>query len=124
MPETLPIKADPVLLKIACRNLISNAIKYGRSNGKIRIGFVREEKNFRFEVWNDGNGLSPDKTARLFGKFVRFNQETDTSRSAGLGLFITREIITKHGGKIWVESEEGKWINFLFTLPKGEQQNG
>jgi len=89
-----------------------------------KCGFVREEKNFRFEIWNDGNGLSPDKTARLFGKFVRFNQETDTSRSAGLGLFITREIITKHGGKIWVESEEGKWINFLFTLPKGEQKNG
>jgi len=105
-----------MLLQIACRNLISNAIKYGRRQGKIRIGFVREEKKFRFEVWNDGNGLAPDKTAQLFGKFVRFNQETDTSRSAGLGLFITKEIITKHGGKIWVESEEGKWINFIFTL--------
>jgi signal transduction histidine kinase len=71
-------------------------------------------------VWNDGKALSPDKTARLFGKFVRFSQEIDTARSAGLGLFITKEIITKHGGKIWVESEEGRWINFLFTLPKGE----
>jgi two-component system NtrC family sensor kinase len=120
LPETLPITADPILLQIATRNLISNAIKYGRPNGKIRIGFVREEKNFRFEVWNDGKALSPDKTARLFGKFVRFSQETDTARSAGLGLFITKEIITKHGGKIWVESEEGRWINFLFTLPKGE----
>ena len=39
------------------------------------------------------------------------------------GLFITKEIITKHGGKIWVESEEGSWINFLFTLPKGEQND-
>ena len=123
LPETFSIKADPVLLQIAFRNLISNAIKYGRRLGKIRIGFVREEKNFRFEVWNDGNGLSPDKTACLFGKFVRFNQEIDTARSAGLGLFITKEIITKHGGKIWVESEEGSWINFIFTLPKGEQKN-
>jgi len=121
LPETLPITADPNLLQIAFRNLISNAIKYGRSNGKIRIALVREEKNLRFEIWNDGNGLSPDKTARLFGKFVRFNQETDTSRSAGLGLFITREIITKHGGKIWVESEEGRWINFLFTLPNPDK---
>ncbi len=124
LPEILPIKADPMLLQIVYRNLISNAIKYGRRQGKIRIGFIREEKKFRFEVWNEGNGLSPDKTAQLFGKFVRFNQGTDTSRSAGLGLFITKEIITKHGGKIWVESEEGSWINFLFTLPKGEQENG
>ncbi|MEE4263258.1 MAG: cache domain-containing protein, partial [Desulfobacteraceae bacterium] len=107
LPEILPIKADPVLLQMVYRNLISNAIKYGRRQGKIRIGFIPEEKKFRFEVWNEGNGLSPDKTARLFGKFVRFNQETDTSRSAGLGLFITREIISKHGGKLWVESEEG-----------------
>ena len=75
-------------------------------------------------MWNDGNGLSADKTARLFGKFVRFNQETDTSRSAGLGLFITREIITKHGGKIWAESEVGRWINFIFTLPTKEQELG
>ena len=120
LPEFLAINADPILLQIACRNLISNAIKYGRRQGKIRIGFVREEKNFRFEIWNDGSGLSPDKAARLFGKFIRFNQEIDTSRSAGLGLFITKEIITKHGGKIWVESEEGRWINFLFTLPKSE----
>jgi len=60
----------------------------------------------------------------LFGKFVRFGQDTNSSRSVGLGLFITKEIITKHGGKIWVESEEGRWINFLFTLPKGEKKNG
>lgn len=123
LPETLPITADPILLQIAYRNLISNAIKYGRPNGKIRIGFIREEKKFRFEVWNDGSGLSPDKTARLFGKFVRFNQEIDTTRSAGLGLFITKEIISKHGGKIWAESEEGKWINFIFTLPISEPKD-
>jgi signal transduction histidine kinase len=118
LPESIPIKADPILLQIAFRNLISNAIKYGRRQGRIRIGFVREEKETKFEIWNDGDGLSPEKIARLFGKFVRFNQETDTSRSAGLGLFITKEIIIKHGGKIWVESEEGRWINFIFTLPK------
>lgn len=117
IPETLPITGDSNLLQIVYRNLISNAIKYGRLNGRIKIGFTREEKNFRFEVWNDGKGLSPDKTARLFGKFVRFSHEADTARSAGLGLFITREIITKHGGEIWVESEEGRWINFIFTLP-------
>ncbi len=122
LPETLPITADPVLLQIACRNLISNAIKYGRPNGKIRIGFVREEKNFRFEVGNDGEALSPDQVARLFGKFVRFGHETDASRSAGLGLFITRKIITKHGGSIWVESDDGGWIAFGFTLPKGEPE--
>ena len=80
-------------------------------------GFAREEKDSRFEVWNDGKGLSADKAARLFGKFVRFGQDADAVRSAGLGLFITKEIINKHGGEIRVESEEGTWINFIFTLP-------
>ncbi|MBF0475200.1 MAG: ATP-binding protein, partial [Deltaproteobacteria bacterium] len=57
---------------------------------------------------------------KLFGKFVRYKTGQDTDRmSTGLGLFITKEVITKHGGTIWAESEEGKWINLIFTLPSG-----
>lgn len=117
LPETLPIMGDPNLLLIVYKNLLTNALKYGCQDGKIRLGFKREEKNFKFEVWNEGEGLSPDKISQLFHKFVRLQDKPERSRSTGLGLFITKDIITKHGGIIWAESEAGKWINFIFTLP-------
>jgi len=88
-----------------------------RQCGKIRLGYKQEEKDARFEVWNEGKGLTPDKIQRVFEKFVRFESEKEVSRSTGLGLFITKDIINKHGGTIWAESQDGKWINFIFTFP-------
>ncbi|MEW6615564.1 MAG: cache domain-containing protein [Thermodesulfobacteriota bacterium] len=123
LPETLPIMGDPNLLLIVYKNLLTNALKYGCHNGKIRLGFKREEKNFRFEVWNEGEGLSSDKISQLFQKFVRLQDKPERSRSTGLGLFITKDIVTKHGGVIWAESEVGKWINFIFTLPFGTPED-
>ena len=117
LAETIQIVADPDLLEIVYKNLLDNALKYGRNGGKIRLGYKQEEMDVRFEVWNEGKGLPPDKIQRIFGKFVRFESEKEVSRSTGLGLFITKDIINKHGGSIWAESQEGKWINFIFTLP-------
>lgn len=117
LAETIQIVADPDLLEIVYKNLLDNALKYGRNGGKIRLGYKQEEMDVRFEVWNEGKGLPPDKIQRIFGKFVRFESEKEVSRSTGLGLFITKDIINKHGGSIRAESQEGKWINFIFTLP-------
>ena len=118
VPEGLRMNGDPALLRIVFKNLLGNAVKYAQPGGSIRIGFNEKGEHFQFNIWNDGEGLSPDKLKKLFGKFVRFHADTDKTRSTGLGLFITREILAKHGGTIRAESEEGKWINFIFTLPK------
>ena len=117
LPETLPAKGDTDLLQIVFKNLLNNAIAYGRKSGAIKIGFKKEEKDLVFEVWNEGEGLSPDQISRLFGKFIRFNKEKNKSRGTGLGLFITKDIIEKHGGRIKAESQMGAWIAFIFTLP-------
>ena len=117
LPETIPIVGDPDLLEIVYKNILGNALKYGRKSGKIRLGYEQGETDLRFEVWNEGKGLPPDKIQRVFEKFVRFESEKEVSRSTGLGLFITKDIINKHGGTVWAESQEGKWINFIFTLP-------
>jgi two-component system NtrC family sensor kinase len=117
LPEGVLISADPILLQIVYRNLLENAIKYGGPQRIIRLGFQNRKTEFEFEVWNQGAGLQPEEISRLFGKFVRMNHKTATSRSSGLGLFITKEIISKHGGSIRVASQPGEWINFIFTLP-------
>ncbi|RPH48660.1 MAG: HAMP domain-containing protein [Desulfobacteraceae bacterium] len=117
LPGRLKVSGDRELLRIVYKNFIDNAVKYGREGGTIRLGFARSGDNYSFEVWNDGDGLAPDKLAQLFNKFVRLHRDKETTRSTGLGLFITKDIIEKHGGSVHAESREGEWISFTFTLP-------
>ncbi len=117
-PHSLKIMADPDLLKIVMENLLSNAIKYGTKKGAIEVNATKEGTQMKVSVWNAGEGIPKEKRDRLFIKFMRLRGEKfREERGSGLGLFVTKEIIQKHGGKIWVESEEGKWVNFIFTLP-------
>jgi len=113
----LKVSGDRELLRIVYKNFIDNAVKYGREGGTIRLGCARSGDSYAFEVWNDGDGLAPDKLAQLFNKFVRLHRDKETMRSTGLGLFITKDIIEKHGGSVRAESREGEWISFTFTLP-------
>lgn len=118
----LELEADPLLLRIVFRNLIGNAIKYGREGGEIRCSFKDEGASYRFHVWNEGPGIPADKLGVIFEKFVRLEFERGAGlqgrRGTGLGLFITKEIIARHGGEIWAESIEGNWADFIFRLPK------
>jgi two-component system, NtrC family, sensor kinase len=113
-------EADPVLLRIVFSNLVGNAIKYGREGGTIWAGFREEPTELLFYIKNEGRGIPGDKVKVVFEKFARLEGELERRRSGtGLGLFNAKQIIEKHGGRIWAESEEGKWAQFLFTLPKG-----
>jgi signal transduction histidine kinase len=116
-PQALPIFADPSLLKTVFRNLFDNAAKYGAEPGEVRIQISCNDAEVSGEVWNLGEGLPVDQLEKIFEKFVRFDPRGDASRGSGLGLFITREIIAKHGGRIWAESEPGVWMRFCFSLP-------
>jgi len=119
VPSPSKLKADLDLLRIVMENLISNAIKYGRKGGKIKIKVKKEDNIWKINVWNEGEGIPEDEIDKLFTKFTRLRsgEKIREEQGSGLGLFITKEIIQKHGGKIWAESEEGKWANFIFTLP-------
>ncbi|MCR4403903.1 MAG: cache domain-containing protein [Candidatus Acetothermia bacterium] len=118
--SALELEADPILLRAVFSNLIGNAIKYGREGGEIRCGFKDEGASYRFHVWNEGPGIPTDKLGAIFEKFVRLEREAGPQgrRGTGLGLFITKEIIARHGGAIWAESVEGEWADFIFRLPK------
>jgi len=116
--KSLEVVADPIMIRIVCNNLLTNAIRYGRKGGKISLGFKDKGDFYQFNVKNEGEGIPKDKLEEIFNKFVRLEGASKRKqRGTGLGLFNTREIITKHGGVIWAESVEGQWSNFIFTLP-------
>ncbi|MDD5205818.1 MAG: cache domain-containing protein [Desulfobacterales bacterium] len=120
-PSAIPMRGDPSLLKIACKNLLDNALKYGRTGGRMGIDFSQKRDEFQFKIWNEGQGQPPERLAQLFEKFVHFGSQADGSRGTGLGLFITREIVYKHGGKIRAECHQGEWMRFVFTIKPQEK---
>lgn len=118
----LQVKCDHDLLTSAVQNLLSNAIKYGRKGGLIKIGTESKVVDgfVKVYIFNEGTGFEPQEAEELFNRFTRFAAKNyNTKSGTGLGLFVTREIIEKHGGKIWAESEPGKWAKFIFTIPVG-----
>jgi two-component system NtrC family sensor kinase len=115
------VYADAELLKIVYRNLLSNATKYGWEGGTIRLGVQEDGQAITLSVCNDGDGIAPDQIPLIFAKFSRlYNPEHMKQRGTGLGLYICREIVEKHGGVIWVDCQMGEWVKFSFTLPKEE----
>jgi signal transduction histidine kinase len=119
IPREMELYADNDLLMIVYDNLLSNAIKYGREAGTIILDAHEDKGEFTMSVCNEGQGIPREKMSALFKKFSRINTpEYAGKKGTGLGLYVCKEIIEKQGGKIWAESEEGKWARFTFALPK------
>jgi signal transduction histidine kinase len=116
--ELPAVWADPVLLGIVFQNLIDNGIKFHRYRNppRIRIRANCGNKEWQFSVEDNGIGISPKYTDKIFKMFERLNPH-DNYAGTGMGLSIAKRIIERHGGKIWVESEEGKGSTFYFSLP-------
>lgn len=100
-------------------NLITNAIKF-TTEGSIRFGYKRQNDELYFYVADTGCGIPKDKQDSIFGRFVKLNS---FAQGTGLGLSICRTLVDNMGGKIGVESEEGKGSTFWFTLPYKEASN-
>ncbi|MBI4546457.1 MAG: GAF domain-containing protein [Ignavibacteriae bacterium] len=125
-PNALFIMGDQAKLRQTLQNLVSNAVKYSPSGGKTSI-LCEEHSSTEIviSVSDEGIGISPDKVDKLFKKFSRIDtDQTKEIKGAGLGLWICREIIQAHGGRIWVESEPGKGSTFKFTLKKMHHSEG
>jgi PAS domain S-box-containing protein len=110
--------ADQIALHEVVNNLISNAIKYTDPNGKVIISLARDGTMYRVSVTDTGVGIPKQAQTNLFTKFYRVHGGLNSgSTGTGLGLFISKSIIERHGGTISVESEEGKGSTFSFALP-------
>ena len=121
LPADLVTQADPTLLQTVYENLLTNAAKYGRAGGTIKIWGKRLDGMLEMHVWNEGQGVAAEQLPELFGKFCRLAPPGEEARGTGLGLFIDREIVRRHGGEIHAESEYGQWIDFVFTLPRPDE---
>jgi signal transduction histidine kinase len=118
-PKELPkVRVDIEKISLAIQNLLENAIRYNKFGGEIEMVLKEKEKEIEFSIKDTGIGIPKDQQNRVFTKFFRgSNAMKMETEGSGLGLFITKNIIEAHGGRIWFESEEGKGTTFYFTLP-------
>jgi PAS domain S-box-containing protein len=118
--KEIQIFVDENLIFQVFNNLISNAIKFTNTNGTISISVKPSEqlRFLEFSIQDTGVGIKADDLKKLFSVDSKFTKDgTSGEKGSGMGLTIVNDIIQKHGGSIWVESEPGKGSNFKFTLP-------
>lgn len=122
-PNALFIKGDQSKLRQVIQNLVNNAVKYSPRGGKVRI--VADEHGadeILIAVSDEGIGIPQEQMGKLFAKFSRAESaESKEIKGAGLGLWICREVVQAHGGKIWIESAVGKGTTIKLTLSRATE---
>lgn len=116
--ELPPALADTVRVEQVLLNLLTNAVRYSPAGGTISVSARPTAEGIELCVRDQGIGIPADKLERIFEKFYRVeNPQVRGVRGSGLGLAICKELVEAHGGRIWVESQEGAGSAFYFTLP-------
>ena len=115
--KTITVNADRVRLQRILHNLLDNAVKYSSTGTKIEV-FARQEDNaVLIGVKDKGIGIPMELQGKLFEPFQRLESQNHKVTGTGLGLVVCRRLVEAHGGRIWVESQQGEGATFLFTLP-------
>lgn len=113
--------ADPKRVRQILSNLLNNALKFTPENGKVTVQAQVSNENSGFlciTVTDTGCGISPEESKKIFEYLYQGDNNPDAGRKGlGLGLYICKELVSQHGGQIWVESQLGRGSTFLFTLP-------
>ena len=118
MDEKALVYADPDLIHQVVYNLLDNAIKFTPAGGTIRFSVEKLGPETEIAVWNSGQGISPEALPYVFQRFYKEDRSRGLhARGAGLGLNICKVLVNLSGGQIRVESQQGEWCRFVFTLP-------
>jgi len=117
--EGLPlVHVDKAKIRQVLINLLSNSAKFTPDGGKLKLEVVREGDWCQVRVIDNGIGIKKEDQERIFEPFCQLDSPLTKEKSGtGLGLTLIKQIIERHGGRIWVESECGKGSRFTFTLP-------
>ncbi len=116
--QPIPLLADQDKIGSVISNLLSNAVKYSPKGKTIQVKCELIDNMAQVSVKDEGMGIKPQDIEKLFERYYRVeSKHTQTISGFGIGLYLTAEIVERHGGKIWVESEVGVGSTFYFTLP-------
>jgi signal transduction histidine kinase len=117
-PEEITISADGRRVRQIVFNLVSNAVKFTPSDGRVDVSARADNGRVEVAVADTGPGIAPEELETIFEEF---KQASDDKRAegTGLGLPLSRKLVELHGGRLWVESAAGKGSTFRFTLPAG-----
>jgi two-component system, NtrC family, sensor histidine kinase KinB len=115
------IRVDPLKLSWVVSNLIANALRYTPSGGAISVSLSQTPLGVSLRVSDTGPGIPPQVREHLFERFAQWNVNGSEPGSAGLGLAIAKEIVTAHGGRIFVDSELGQGTRFTVELPQSPE---
>jgi two-component system phosphate regulon sensor histidine kinase PhoR len=109
--------ADPQRLEQVFVNLFNNAVKYAPKSEIVKVAVVKEQKCIKISVQDFGKGIAADKLPQLFNRYYQVDPQGKQVSGLGLGLYISHEIIERHGGQLSVTSKVGEGTVFSFTLP-------
>ena len=116
------VLADRQRFQQVLLNLLSNAVKYNRPSGRVTVSYRDDGPRLRISVTDTGRGIEPEKLARLFLPFERLGAETTEVEGSGIGLALSRGIVTALDGELNVESRVGEGSTFWVSLPRTESQ--
>ena len=111
--EGVAVQADPDKLRQVLDQLVSNAVKYSPEGGTVTVSARRVEEAVEVAVADEGIGIPQSERERIFSKFYK----AGSAQGTGLGLFIAQGLVREMGGRMWVDSEEGRGSRFAFELP-------
>lgn len=116
--HNLLVNADENMLNTVLRNLISNAIKFTKQQGEIKISTIQDKNMVEVSIIDNGVGISEEEIKDLFSIDVKNTHKgTANETGSGLGLVLCKDFVEKQGGKIWVNSTLGKGTEFVFSIP-------
>lgn len=115
------VRADMNSIRQVMTNLIENAIKFTNQGGEIRISTAAIRHEVKISVYNTGCGISPEDIKMIFERFYKADKSRSQNREGtGIGLYIVKDILNRHGKNITVESQEGEYAEFVFTLDRAK----
>jgi signal transduction histidine kinase len=113
------VLGDPEELRVAVGNVLDNAVKYSSGRVRIHVEMTARDREVVMRIRDEGVGIPPADRKRIFKRFYRTGRARTKVKGTGLGLFIVRNILRKHGGSVVAESEgEGKGATFTLHLPQ------